>query len=73
MSDRTNFDIIKRYKKMKSINQICKENNIRASNVDIEGKEVEYSIEKSKFNSLYGMSEKLNIQLKNLNLIVYME
>lgn len=38
MSDRTNFDIIKRYKKMKSINQICKENNIRASNVDIEGK-----------------------------------
>lgn len=40
-----NLELFKRYKDMKSLNQICNENGVRASNVD---KEKKISVEKQK-------------------------
>ena len=54
------FKYVRRYKKMKSITQICKENNIRSSNVEIRGK-----IKKEKQDLLIKEMKKEVIKLYN--------
>lgn len=54
------FKYVRRYKKMKSITQICKENNIRPSNVEIRGK-----IKKEKQDLLIKEMKKEVIKLYN--------